>query len=463
MQKIISVILVLLVTSLAQAQDLESISTSLSALIENALNNNHELQKLKLEQEGTYATKKIVNSTFIPKIKANAIYGYGQFGISDFNLHIPIPQELQGLGAALAPALGMPENPIPPEYNTTLNLEYNDLQIFTAGINAEWVLFTGMKATHTNRALNHKALAQEELINKHSSTIVAEVIDTYDKLVLLKKSEAVLYHSEKRLNKEKERAQKALKQGLATKYDAQKIELASLELASKKLELDNNKTLLTLKLKHVCGMQEIEAIDLDDQDLTLLESVCITNRDSRPEVLALSEKEKAMDEKLKSVNSGYMPKIAAMANYQYADLDLAKVDPMAFVGLGAKWELFDGLKTSREKQLLRIEIEQQRQEREHIKSLLDLDNEMKTSEAIQAKAQLSIHEQQVEISKLALEIKSKEYQQGLCDVSAWIAAENDYQKTQLQYYQSIYEQRHAQIEILKASGNLHQNFQWIIE
>ncbi|NJN25966.1 MAG: TolC family protein [Cyclobacteriaceae bacterium] len=436
---------------------------TLRLLIENALQQDHELSKLRLEQDGTEVKKKLVRSTFIPTIHANAIYGYGQFGLTDFHLNIPISSKIQSLGGALAPVLGLAQNPVPPELTTDLSLKYNDLQVFTAGINAQWVLFTGMRASYTQRALAHTSNAQQEMIDKHASAVVAEVVEYYDKLSLTRQSEMVISNSRKRLSKEKERVDKALAQGLITIYDQQKIEIAALELDSRALEIENNKRLIIYKLKQLCGLSEEELLSMNAVVAPLGNGPVAYTDDERPEMRALHEKHLAMENKLKSANAGYLPQIAAMANYQYADLDVMKVDPLAFVGLGAKWELFDGLKTSREKQLIKLEMLREQTEQARIRELLQLDMELKRSTAAQAEAQIALQEKIVEKAGLALEIKSKEYARGLCDISAWLAADNDFQKAQLNYQKSIFDQRHAAMELLKVRGDLQTTYTLLFE
>ena len=53
--------LLFLLTTETIAQEAKEHTVTLSSLIGNALENNPELQKLKLEQEGTQVRKKIVN------------------------------------------------------------------------------------------------------------------------------------------------------------------------------------------------------------------------------------------------------------------------------------------------------------------------------------------------------------------------------------------------------------------
>ena len=71
---------------------------------------------------------------------------------------------------------------------------------------------------------------------------------------------SVLVESEKRLAKEKIRVKSAIENGLATPFEREKISVAELNLASKRIELEGNLRLLHLKLSVLTG-QEIGQIE----------------------------------------------------------------------------------------------------------------------------------------------------------------------------------------------------------
>src|SRR5690606_28034842 len=86
------------------------------------------------------------------------------------------------------------------------------------------------------------------LMENQKDEIIKDIIISFDQLALLHEAEKLLDNSEKRLNKETERVEKAISAGLAIPYDRDKIKLAQLELTSKRKDVESKKELLVLKL-----------------------------------------------------------------------------------------------------------------------------------------------------------------------------------------------------------------------
>ncbi|MGN0003705.1 MAG: TolC family protein, partial [Sphingobacterium composti] len=64
--------------------------------------------------------------------------------------------------------------------------------------------------------------------------------------------------------------------------------------------------------------------------------------------------------------------------------------------------------------------------------------------------------QQMIIAKNNLNLASRQFEEGLQDVTERLEAENEYYKQSLSYYNQILSQRTAATEVLKANGNLYQ-------
>jgi len=62
----------------------------------------------------------------------------------------------------------------------------------------------------------------------------------------------------------------------------------------------------------------------------------------------------------------------------------------------------------------------------------------------------------VDIAKNNLHLASRQFEEGLTDVTERLEAENEYYKQTLNYYNQILNQRTAALELLKANGNLYE-------
>jgi len=69
---------------------------------------------------------------------------------------------------------------------------------------------------------------------------------------------------------------------------------------------------------------------------------------------------------------------------------------------------------------------------------------------------LKVGEQQLKVAENNLSMAVKQYQAGLIDVTELLAAENDWYKVNLGYFNNVLQQRTAAVELLHTSGKLLQ-------
>jgi outer membrane protein TolC len=312
--------------------------------------------------------------------------------------------------------------------------------------------------------MEHKIEAQEQMYAQEEANLITEVSSYYDKLALLEQTKKVLEIQTKRLEKETAIAKKALEQGLITNHEFQKVELAKLKLASKQLEYDGGKELLLLKLHQLTGISITELSTIKVELTPRLQGETGNSYLNRPELTALDEQIKATEYQYKSEINGYLPKIQAFASSQYAGFTNGEVGglgineisayPMNAVGLGMKWEIFDGLHTQSKREQIKIEIAETNNKKEEVKDLLELNYQNCVSQFNNLTAQTKLKDKQREITNKSLEISYKEYQNGLIQLSDFLDAQADYTTSELDYYETVWAQRNSALELLKATGSL---------
>src|SRR5690625_7578552 len=102
-------------------------------------------------------------------------------------------------------------------------------------------LFSDLKIPKAKQALETKAKAENLLLDAASETVAREVLIALDNLQVLKQVDTLLIESQKRLDSEKNRVNKAIEAGLAIPFDRDKITLASLELEAKRKEAEGTR------------------------------------------------------------------------------------------------------------------------------------------------------------------------------------------------------------------------------
>lgn len=191
---------------------------------------------------------------YIPTVEATALYSY-----FDNKLTVDLP------------ATQIPIVNYPIFDGKTSFKNYGNL--FNGSVMAKTVLFSGFQIPNAAKAVKEKAIGTAFLKDSEKDGIIKDVITTFDQLSLLHSIEKLLNDSNSRLNIETKRVTKAVEQGLAIPYDRDKIKLASLELESKRIELNGKRQLIYKKLNYLTGYNTAEI----DQVVYNLEPYILSN------------------------------------------------------------------------------------------------------------------------------------------------------------------------------------------
>ena len=425
--------------------------------VEKAVNYNKSLINANLENQKVALDRENVKGKLLPTVSANAMYGY-----LNSNIDVDIP-------AKTLPLLGTTIF----DGSQRMNLS---TQIGMAGVTATQVIFSGLQITNGQKALEQKFKAQQLMTEAGYDELAQEVMHSFDQLMLLKEVDLLIVDSEKRLNKEHVKVVKGIENGFAIPYDRDKIKLAMLELESKKAEVQSNRELLYFKLQELTGMniEELETISYQLQEINL--EMDSAKQMNRKELQALEASQKAYEYVLKKEKGAKLPQVFAFGNVSYfnafstnmtlkdlphlGDLKLEsnhlRMAPNFALGVGVKWTIFEGKahKTAIDKAKLDIQINENKLADTKDKlSLLQRKTEVDYNLAMK---KISVSNQQVEIAKNNLHLASRQFEEGLADVTERLEAENEFYKQSLGFYNQVLNQRLAASELLKANGNLYQ-------
>lgn len=424
--------------------------------VEQAINNSKAIQNATLENKKVQADNQEVKGKLLPHISMNAMYGY-----LNTSLNVDLP-------TTTLPITGI--NLF--EGSNTLKLSS---QLFATGATVSQVIFSGLQISNGQKALNEKYKAQELMTQATYDPLAQEIIHSFDQLMLLDDVEVLINDSEKRLNKEHLKVIRAIENGLAIPYDRDKIKLAMLELDSKRAELQSNRDLLYFKLQELTGItiQELKNVKYDLSEILIDSDATEMNR---KELEALEASSNAYKYVLKKEKGARLPMVFGFGNVSYANAfnthmtvkDLPLMGDLKFkanhiqfaptyaIGVGVKWNIFDGnaRKSAIEKAQIDIQINENKiQDTKEKLALLQRKTESDYKLAIK---KLSVNKQQVAIAKNNLHLASRQFEEGLLDVTERLEAENEFYKQSLNYYNQILNQRLATTELLKSNGNLYQ-------
>lgn len=454
--KYISLFSLIAVGSSLNAQQI--IDSQLQDPIRQAISSNYELLNKSIEIQKTRTSAEIVRSKQLPDVSASLLYSY-------FNMS----------GRLDLPTVNLP----------IVGIElFQDAQNFNQqghlghlGVTGKQIIFSGLQIPNAIKAIEEKANAQGFLLEADKENIAKEVVLIFDQLMLLLEVDKLIIDTEKRLDKESEKVKKAIANGLAIPYDRDKIKLALLELESKKLEVDGGRKLLYehLALLTHLPLDRLTTINYQLTDIDLLSESYDTS--NRKELKALEASQKAYEFLYQKEKGGALPQVFAFGTVGYSNLfqtkfkannvgDFGDVNlkmnqlalfPNFIVGIGAKWDIFKGnehkYKLADAKFDLDINENKQKDTKEKLALLLKK-NQIEFETAFK---KIKVAEQQVKVSLNNMNLATKQYQEGLLNVTERLEAENEYYKASLAYYSQVVQQRKTALELLHSSGTLLHN------
>lgn len=438
-----------------QAQSL--IDQSVKDIIQKAFQTNKELKlkgyevdKARLEAEGVKANR-------LPHVSALGLYGYVH---TNGRVDLPTVQ-LPLLNVGLF------------EGSTGFSMHG---QAAYAGVSVKQIIFSGLQIPNGIKALQEKATAQQYLESASRETLSKDIIASFDQLMLLDQVDKLIADSEKRLKKEQEKVNKAIQNGLAIPYDRDKLKLALLELEEKKVEVAGNRDLLWQKIAQETGVpsQDIAGIHYGLQPIFLPEIP--HNVDQRSELKALEASSKAYEYLYKKEKGGALPAVFAFGSASYLNvfnsklsvkdqpllgtvnlpLNSIKGNPNLLLGVGVKWDLYTGGEHQNKVRQVKLDQTINTTKREDTEEKLNLLLRKNTVGYDTGNQKLKVGEQQMKVAENNLSMAVKQYQAGLIDITELLAAENDWYKVNLGYFNNVLQQRTAAVELLHTSGKLLQ-------
>ncbi len=433
------------------------VSPSLKEAIDVALDYNSTIKNHDLELEKAELDRKTVLNKYLPTVSANATYAYLN---NDLKLDIP---------TVLLPVSGTPLF----EGSTDIHNEGN---IFAAGINAKQVLFSGGQIMNGAKALGAKNEGTKFLSEIKKDEIVKDIVNSFDQLRLLDYASSFVKESEIRLNKEKQRVEQGIAQGLAVPYDRDKIELASLNLESKKAEIEGKRKLLYIKINTLTGYEDtqIDAVVYSLEPIIITEMLDIQHRN---ELRALGAFSKALEYNLKKEKGSLLPTVGAFASYGYGslfdanstiplpisgnqtkfELDQATLFPNLIVGAQMKWEIFGGMERKHKIESVKIDQQILANKKEDTERMINLQLRNNMVNYQVQLDQLAIADQKVKIAGNNLITAEKQYKLGLISVTERIVAETDIFEVSMNKVQTLINQRQAALDAYSAAEPL-ENF-----
>ena len=446
-------ILFILISFLAlnsvSAQQLDPV---LKELISKGLEKSHSVNINDFNTEQAKVDQNLAKAALLPKITLN-----GSFTRLDDD--ITFNDETENLLIStqkllIKEAIGIPFNdPFPGNIPLTEVPSLQDKNILKSSVDLDWVLFSGFEVSNAINASKHKEASLIYKGKAEKDKIAIKIIENYDKLALVYASKQVLNSSENYLNEQEYYIKKAIENGLATPISRKKIELAKQQLASKELEFNHNKILLIEVLHQLTG-ESREDLALLNPQLHSITSLSLSDNEKRNEIKALEEAEKATLYKSKMEKSHFIPKLGLKGHYEFIEDDLSLLDPKWFVGVGLKWNVFDGFQSHLKSKKSLIEGQIYREQIEEAEEMLALNIIQAQLTYDSSLENTKIVQKEIELASATYNMIDKQYKNNLASINDVLDALNDLEKANFKLQESYFDQRRAIADLLHAKGIL---------
>ncbi len=430
----------------------QQLDPTLHELILKGLEKSHGINIHNLDSEQARVDQKLAKALFIPKVTFNSSF-------TRLNDDITFDDDTQNLLIAtqkllIKEAVGVAfNNAFPDNIPLTDIKNLQDKNILKSSVDLDWILFSGFEASNALKASKHKEASLKYVTTAEKDKIALQIIETYDKLALVYASKRVLNTSKKYLDEQEYYVKKAIKNGLAIPINRKKIELAKQQLEAKQLEYKHNTSLLIEVLHQLTG-ENRETLKLLNPKLESFSTDFSTTK-KRNEVKALEEAEKATLYKSKMEKSNFIPKIALKGHYEFIEDDLSLLDPKWYVGVGIKWNAFDGFKSKLKSKKSKIESKKYRSQIEEANEMIALSITKATLDYEAALENTKIVNIEIELATETYNMIDKQYKNNLASINDVLDALNDVEKTNFKLQQSFYKERRAITNLLHAKGTLN--------
>jgi outer membrane protein TolC len=362
------VLIILIHTSYAQDNVPETLITFEQALT-LAHNNNHSIKQAQYLQQEKKQNAAASKGLYFPQIGITANY----MVMSD-PLHLdltPVKDAITPLYSTLAnygnfsgvinPSTG---TPLPDSYSTqavrgklqnglteieSANWDkvIQEKQFGVVAANFQWPLYAGGKIRAANAVAKIEKNEASEISRQKEGELVSELVERYYGLCLARQAVLVRQDVYNGMEKHLNDAQKMQLQGLIANAEVLHAKVyeseANRELskANRMVEILNQSLLNTLSQEESSNL--IPASNLFYLDsIESLEYFITLGKAKNPQLLQVESKRQLSEQNHKVMLSNYLPSIAAQGMYDIVNKDLSPYTPTWMVGIGMKWDLFDG-------------------------------------------------------------------------------------------------------------------------
>ena len=313
-----------------------------------------------------------------------------------------------------------------------------------------------------NAAMNSLEINQEvsEIQAKLTEqNIKYQLIQTYYSLQALNKQLFFVSENLKNMDKMVSNLQAMVNQKMVVVTELDKLNITRLNLKNQEQTLLATKEKTENYLKLIIGKKVTDKVEFQQEDI-VQKSILIDTKNINPTDIQLLEAQDRLNiQEKKGIRMAYLPVLSAYGTYMYSynmrpESNFGKGINGAFLGLKLDWTLFDGLEKMHKAKGNRLQHEKIQGQLEYAKQQLEIN-------ILNAKKQIEIQIQSLEISQEQLTLDEKvrsqskfSFEQGVINSNDLLKSETDLYQAQTNVIVAFVQLRQAELELLKVTGNI---------
>lgn len=426
----------ILTGSLLHAQE----TLTLQEAVKYALENKAEAKKAKLDVENSQYKIDEVRAGALPQIN-----GSGSLTYNPLIQKSALDGTLIGKpGETVMVAFGQPW-----QANAVVQVSQ---QLFNQS------LFTGLKAAKSTREFYqiNNQLTDEQLIEK----VANAYYEVYQSDMQLQTIDNNLQNT----TKTRDVLKGLVEAGLMKKIDLDRTEVAINNLLAQKQQIVNAQELRENALKFAIGMPIQEDIVLPKETFDVNARMIAEefNVENRTEVKLQEKQIELLEFNKKAMISAYYPSLSMTGNLGYMGFGQkfpifnkdANYAPYSAIGLNLSIPIFNGGSTKAKVNQANVAISKARVDLEDSKLGLNLASENAKSQIKNSLLTVDNNRRNVQLAKEVMDNTQNNYRNGLATLTELLDSENAYADAQNNLNTSLLNYKVAEIQLIKANGNL---------
>ncbi len=255
------------------------------------------------------------------------------------------------------------------------------------------------------------------------------------------------------------------KNGFAERLDLDKVQVQLNNLGSTRSAVDNAIQISYAALKFAIGLPQADTVVLKE-NLTaefLKEDILNNNfkYDDRAEIRTLAELKKLQQLDVKRYKLGYLPTVAASANYtrvgqgkQFFTSSSTFWYSSSFVGINVNIPIFDGFQRKYKIQQAALNVEKVNNTIANVKQAIDFEQKAVSSSLRSALVNLDVQERNMVLAERVYNGTKLKFEQGLGSSFEVLQADTEMQNAQSNYFNALYNTVVAKTSYLYSLGRL---------